>query len=197
MVGGYFSFQGIDGKARWRKTPVEEVLPVTCLPWDDRVEMPEGCVADPARPSIRCWRGSRGLALRARRQRGRGAEVLAARRFSRACPAGSGRASASGAGRATFGQGAAPPPGPRDIGPHWLSPAFCAWPGYGRLWKNLLGWLEGFSATESPRARAAAMTASVGDGCEVALEQAEVPGRASASARDALLREQLPRSRSS
>ena len=28
-----------------------------------------------------------------------------------------------------------------DIGPHWLSPAFCAWDGYGRLWKNLLGWL--------------------------------------------------------
>ena len=28
-----------------------------------------------------------------------------------------------------------------DIGPHWLSPAFCEWEGYGRLWKNLLGWL--------------------------------------------------------
>jgi uncharacterized membrane protein len=28
-----------------------------------------------------------------------------------------------------------------DIGPHWLSPAFCAWDGYGTLWKNLLGWL--------------------------------------------------------
>jgi uncharacterized membrane protein len=28
-----------------------------------------------------------------------------------------------------------------DIGPHWLSPAFCAWEGYGRLWKNVLGWL--------------------------------------------------------
>jgi uncharacterized membrane protein len=29
-----------------------------------------------------------------------------------------------------------------DIGPHWLSPAFCAWEGYGRLWKNILGWLS-------------------------------------------------------
>ena len=28
-----------------------------------------------------------------------------------------------------------------DIGPHWLSPEFCAWEGYGRLWWNLLGWL--------------------------------------------------------
>jgi uncharacterized membrane protein len=50
MVGGYFSFQGIDGRARWRRTPVEEALPVACLPWDDRVEVPEGCGADLAMP---------------------------------------------------------------------------------------------------------------------------------------------------
>ena len=42
MMGGYFSFQGIDGKARWRRTPVEDALPVTCLPYDDRLEVPEG-----------------------------------------------------------------------------------------------------------------------------------------------------------
>ena len=42
MIGGYFSFQGIDGKARWRRTPVEEALPVECLPYDDRLEIPEG-----------------------------------------------------------------------------------------------------------------------------------------------------------
>ena len=46
MIGGYFSFQGIDGKARWRRTPVEEALPVECLPYDDRLEIPEGFVAD-------------------------------------------------------------------------------------------------------------------------------------------------------
>ena len=28
MIGGYFSFQGINGGARWHKTPVEQVLPV-------------------------------------------------------------------------------------------------------------------------------------------------------------------------
>ena len=50
MVGGYLSFQGIDGKARWRKTPVEDVLPVTCQPWDDRVEMPEGAVPEVLQP---------------------------------------------------------------------------------------------------------------------------------------------------
>ena len=42
MFGGYYSFQGINGGARYHKTPVEEVLPVNCLPVDDRVEVPEG-----------------------------------------------------------------------------------------------------------------------------------------------------------
>ena len=38
MIGGYFWFQGIDGRARWHKTAVEEVLPVTRIPYDDRFE---------------------------------------------------------------------------------------------------------------------------------------------------------------
>jgi uncharacterized membrane protein len=42
MIGGYLSFQGINGSARFRNTPVEDVLPVRCLPYDDRVEVPEG-----------------------------------------------------------------------------------------------------------------------------------------------------------
>ena len=72
MCGGYFSFQGIDGRARWRRTAVEEVLPVTCLPYDDRVEMPEGCVADIVEPEpSRARRPGRRLAAAPRRQRGR------------------------------------------------------------------------------------------------------------------------------
>src|SRR5689334_14572279 len=42
MFGGYYSFQGINGGARFHKTAVEEVLPVEILPVDDRVEVPEG-----------------------------------------------------------------------------------------------------------------------------------------------------------
>ena len=30
--------QGIDGRARWHKKTVEEVLPVACIPFDDRFE---------------------------------------------------------------------------------------------------------------------------------------------------------------
>ena len=44
MVGGYLTFQGIDGKARYAGSPVEAALPVTLLPVDDRVERPAGVV---------------------------------------------------------------------------------------------------------------------------------------------------------
>jgi uncharacterized membrane protein len=50
MVGGYLSFQGIDGRARWHRTPVEEALPVTCLPYDDRIEAPEGIAVELTNP---------------------------------------------------------------------------------------------------------------------------------------------------
>src|SRR5246127_5473348 len=42
MAGGYLSFQGIYGAARYHRSPIEEVLPVSLLPTDDRVEKPEG-----------------------------------------------------------------------------------------------------------------------------------------------------------
>ena len=42
MVGGYMTFQGIEGKARYHGTPVEEALPVTISTSDDRAETPEG-----------------------------------------------------------------------------------------------------------------------------------------------------------
>ena len=40
MIGGYLSFAGIDGKARYHGTPVEDALPVTIAATDDRVEAP-------------------------------------------------------------------------------------------------------------------------------------------------------------
>src|SRR5438105_282532 len=42
MAGGYYSFQGVYGAARYHGTAVEEVLPVEISPNDDRVEVPEG-----------------------------------------------------------------------------------------------------------------------------------------------------------
>ncbi len=136
MVGGYLSFQGIDGKARWRKTPVEDVLPVTCHPWDDRVEIPEGAVAQVLQPNHPVMSGLDGawpLVLGVNEVELRpDAQVLAR------IPEDQGGHPLLVLGGFGKGRTAA---WTSDIGPHWLSPAFCAWQGYGRLWKNLLGWL--------------------------------------------------------
>lgn len=137
MMGGYFSFQGIDGKARWRKTAVEDVLPVTCHPWDDRVEIPEGAVAEILRPDHPVLAGLTGIdwppilgvnEVVARE----GSEVLAR------LPEDQGGHPLLVLGGHGKGRTAA---WTSDIAPHWLSPDFCAWEGYARLWRNVLGWL--------------------------------------------------------
>lgn len=51
MIGGYFSFSGIGNQARYGMTPLAEVLPVSMLNWDDRIECPEGAFALPRVPS--------------------------------------------------------------------------------------------------------------------------------------------------
>ncbi|MDC7246575.1 MAG: glutamine amidotransferase [Sphaerochaetaceae bacterium] len=43
MAGGYLSFAGFEAKAKYYRTAVEEILPVSIFPFDDRVETPEGC----------------------------------------------------------------------------------------------------------------------------------------------------------
>jgi uncharacterized membrane protein len=139
MVGGYFSFQGIDGKARWRRTAVEDTLPVTCLPYDDRIEMPEGTVAEivagdhPVMAGLtgQPWPPLLGVNEVELRQ-GAGVELVAR------LPQDQGGFPLLVLGSHGKGRTAA---WTSDIGPHWLSPAFCAWEGYGRLWTNILGWL--------------------------------------------------------
>ena len=138
MVGGYFSFQGIDGKARWRRTPVEDTLPVTCLPYDDRVEIPEGTVAEVVKPEHPTMRGLEGawpvlLGVNEVEVRDRADVEIVAR-----LPDDQGGHPLLVLGTHGAGRTAA---WTSDIGPHWLSPAFCEWEGYGRLWKNILGWL--------------------------------------------------------
>lgn len=138
MCGGYFSFQGIDGKARWRRTPVEDALPVTCLPWDDRVEIPEGTTGEIVLADHPIVAGLGGdwpalLGVNEVEVRERDDVQLVAR-----LPADQGGHPLLVTGE--FGQGRSVA-WTSDIGPHWLSPAFCEWPGYARLWNNVLGWL--------------------------------------------------------
>jgi uncharacterized membrane protein len=138
MIGGYYSFQGIDGRARWRRTAVEDVLPVTCLPHDDRIEIPEGAVPvikradhpvvkgiEPPWPPIL---GVNEVALRT----DRAVELIAS------LPEDQGSHPLLVVGEFEKGRTAA---WTSDIGPHWLSPAFCQWEGYKKLWIQIFTWL--------------------------------------------------------
>lgn len=137
MMGGYFSFQGIDGKARWRGTAVEDVLPVTCHPWDDRLEIPEGATAEitdadhpvleglgeswPAVLGVNMVELRKDATLLARLPEDQGGHPLLA-------------TGAFGKGRTAVWTS--------DVAPHWLPPAFCDWTGYRTLWLNLLRWIS-------------------------------------------------------
>lgn len=136
MMGGYLTFQGIDGRGRWARTPVEQALPVTCLPYDDRVEVPDGFSArltDSAHPILDGLGGDWPLLLGANEVLPReGAEVLAR------LPEEEGGAPLIVAG--TFGEGRSVA-WTSDVGPHWCPAPFVAWEGYARLWSNILGWV--------------------------------------------------------
>ena len=140
MVGGYLSFQGIGAGARFRGTPVAEVLPVEILAWDDRIELPEGFVPEVVGPGDhpilaglgRDWPALLGVNEVALKP-GRDVELLAR------LPADEGGHPLLVAGRHGAGRCVA---WTSDIGPHWLPPDFAAWPGYARLWRQILAWLS-------------------------------------------------------
>jgi uncharacterized membrane protein len=138
MIGGYYSFQGINAGARYHRTPVEEVLPVECLPYDDRIEMPEGFRAELLRPDHPILSGLSGewpLLLgcnEVRLKQAPGVELLAK------LPDAQGGHPLLVTG--TFGAGRTLA-WTSDIGPHWLPQGFSDWDGYGRLWRQALAWL--------------------------------------------------------
>jgi uncharacterized membrane protein len=138
MIGGYFSFQGIDGRARWRRTPVEDALPVSCLPYDDRIEAPEGIIAEVLKPNHPIVAGLPGpwpalLGVNEVTVKN-GAEIIAR------LPEEQGGHPLLVAGTHGKGRSLA---WTSDIGPHWLPTPFVEWPGYARLWRQALAWLTG------------------------------------------------------
>jgi len=134
MVGGYLSFQGIEGKARYRDTPVEAALPVTIEAGDDRRETPEGVaprVALPDHPIVAGlaspWPALLGYNRFAAKP---GAAVVAHVGADPLLVAGAferGRAVAFAS----------------DCGPHWAPPGFVEWSGYALLWRQMAGWAAG------------------------------------------------------
>ena len=138
MVGGYLTFQGIDGRARWRRTPVEDALPVTCLPYDDRIEAPEGFRAEICGPPEHPILAGLGIDWPALL----GANEVVARerddvRVLARLPVELGGHPLLVTG--CYGQGRSVA-WTSDIGPHWLPEDFVRWPGYATLWRNVLTW---------------------------------------------------------
>jgi uncharacterized membrane protein len=137
MVGGYMSFSGIDGRARYQATPLAAVLPVEMLDRDDRVEAPEGLVAtfpNPDHPALGGTPPEWPILLGYNQLRPKtGATVIAA------CgddpllvvhEVGKGRSVAFAS----------------DVAPHWAPPEFMSWPHYAKLWSSIVAWAAGRQA---------------------------------------------------
>lgn len=131
MVGGYMSFSGFEGKARYQGTPLAGVLPVTMLGHDDRIEAPEGMaprvVTDhevlAGLPSE--WPAFLGYNRIVAKPEATLLMTIGDDPFLVLGTHGAGRTSAFAS----------------DCSPHWGSPDFLAWKGYATFWDQLLGWL--------------------------------------------------------
>jgi len=132
MIGGYMSFAGIDGKARYAGTAVEQILPVQIATSDDRVELPQGRepqVTAPDHPVMRDMPRSWPAFLGYNRVTAKhDAEILMRcgdDPFLVAGTWGSGRTMAFAS----------------DCGPHWAPPPFLEWECHNRFWGRILNWL--------------------------------------------------------
>ena len=128
------SFAGVGGKAHYHSTPVEDVLPVSILPYDDRVEVPQGfspTVVDPGHPIVarigQDWPillGYNRLVSKPESQvilRHDADPILSVRSYGR------GRSLAFAS----------------DCAPHWGSVQFTEWPQYPVFWNEAVKWLAG------------------------------------------------------
>lgn len=132
MCGGYLSFSGIYASAKYYRTPIETILPVNIHTFDDRVEAPEGIIADvvdPTHPIVSSinsvWPALLGyneLTLKPDSHllaKAGDHPLLAVRSV--------------GQGRTLIWAS--------DIGPHWCPQPFLQWDGYARLWQQSIRWL--------------------------------------------------------
>lgn len=132
MVGGFMSFTGIEGKARFGATPIAEVLPVDMLPYDDRVEISSGIIPKTLRPDHPIFANlpeqwSYFIGYNKTIPNPEKGEVLATINGDPLIAAGQ-----FGKGRGLVFTS--------DCAPHWAPKSFLESPAYDALWKNLAGW---------------------------------------------------------
>lgn len=131
MVGGYMSFTGIDGRARFGMSPLAPILPVNMLDHDDRIEVPEGLV-----PRVEVsnhpvlggtptqWPHLLGYNRVVAKP---DSTVVAQYRGDPLLVVGS-----AGAGRVVAFTS--------DLAPHWAPHEFLSWPHYRQLWASIINW---------------------------------------------------------
>ena len=133
MVGGYLSFAGFNGIARWHDTIIEEILPVTVSPYDDRVEVVSGFrfeIVDREHPIVAGldWDGATFTMCGYNRVTAKPETHLVARHGNDPFIV----TGAYGKGRtAVFAS---------DFAPHWAGD-FVRWEGYAQFWTQMLTWL--------------------------------------------------------
>jgi uncharacterized membrane protein len=133
MVGGYLSFAGLNGIARWGGTEIETLLPVSISRHDDRAEVVQGFRFDIVQPDHPIVAGlpweSAGWTLRGYNKVALKPEATLVASYNGdpliACwGVKSGRS-------AVFAS---------DLAPHWAG-NFIHWSHYSAFWKQLLHWL--------------------------------------------------------
>jgi uncharacterized membrane protein len=134
MVGGYLTFQGVEGKAQYAGTAIEEILPVTLSRYDDRQENPQGVspqVTDSTHPIVAGLENNWPALLGYNRVTPKPDSALVATVGQDPLIV----AGSYGNGRAVAFTS--------DCGPHWAPPSFVDWSGYGRLWPQIVNWAAG------------------------------------------------------
>ena len=138
MIGGYMSFAGVENKARFHDTELEEMMPVEILDHDDRVELPQGfCpkAVDPEHPILKglpmlfpamlfynkTVLKPEAKLLLVNDESGRNDPILAVWEYSK-------------------GRAAAFTP---DCAPHGAPPEFLNWEYYGEFFARIIRWLSG------------------------------------------------------
>ncbi len=131
MAGGYLSFGGFEGKAHYHNTPVEDVLPVDILPYDDRVEVPQGVQPQMSQnnsicdnlgefPSVLGYQELKPKKDSEVLMTINGSPLLVTRQI------GKGRTLAYAT----------------DVAPHWAPETFMDWKNYGEFFSRCINWLN-------------------------------------------------------
>tara|TARA_Y100000758_G_scaffold169117_1_gene120211 strand:- start:19 stop:465 length:447 start_codon:yes stop_codon:yes gene_type:complete len=134
MIGGYLTFQGIDAKARYQGTAVEDVLPVVLESGDDRSEQPQGVspiVVEGNHPIVSGIEDVWPVLLGYNRVKPKTDSTVIVQVGEHPLIV----AGAVGKGRSVAFTS--------DCGPHWAPPAFVEWSGYEKLWQQIVGWVSG------------------------------------------------------